>query len=97
MRSVRRTPPEPPADLQVLHDEDTFVMSFELRGQEGRSKLTTAELDVIAYLLTGCSNSEIAGRRGTSPLTVANQVASILKKLALQSRLEVIAFAPLSR
>ncbi len=97
MSFARRTPPVPPANLRVLHDGDTFVMSFELGPGGESSKLTTAELDVMADLLAGCTNNEIARRRGSSERTVANQVGSILKKLGLGSRLEIIALAPFAR
>jgi DNA-binding NarL/FixJ family response regulator len=93
MRLPRRTLPEAPRDLRVLHDEDTLILSFEHRAPQ----LTAAELDVMADLLAGCSNGEIARRRGRSTRTVANQVASILKKLGAGSRLEIVALAPLAR
>ncbi len=80
---------------RVLGEDDTLIVSFELPSGDPRA-CSLYELIVPADL-PGCSNAEIARRRGRSPRTVANQVASILKKLGLHSRLEVVAEAPLSR
>jgi DNA-binding CsgD family transcriptional regulator len=54
-----------------------------------RRRLTRAEREVTALLVAGLSNAEIARRRGSSPRTVANQVASIFQKLGVSSRLEL--------
>lgn len=51
--------------------------------------LTAAEREVTALLLEGASNAEIAATRRTSERTVANQVASILRKLGVAGRSEV--------
>jgi DNA-binding NarL/FixJ family response regulator len=50
------------------------------------SQLTSAERAVLELLLAGGTNLQIAQRRGTSQRTVANQVASILKKTGADSR-----------
>jgi DNA-binding CsgD family transcriptional regulator len=55
--------------------------------------LTQAEREVASLLLAGLSNAEIALRRATSPRTVANQVASLFRKLGLGSRHELFAAA----
>jgi len=52
--------------------------------------LTPAEIDVCEGLLAGLSDSEIAAERGTSPSTIANQVASIFGKLGVHSRAELV-------
>jgi DNA-binding NarL/FixJ family response regulator len=54
-------------------------------------KLTDAEREVVAYLVTGSTNSDIAQRRHTSENTVANQVHSIYAKLGARSRAELAA------
>ena len=53
----------------------------------------TAEQDVVELLCSGYSNSEIAKHRGSSPVTVNNQLCSIYKKLSIGSRHELIALA----
>jgi DNA-binding CsgD family transcriptional regulator len=53
--------------------------------------LTLAERKVMELLLGGLSNAAIATARGSSPRTVANQVASIFQKLGVGSRAELFA------
>jgi DNA-binding CsgD family transcriptional regulator len=53
--------------------------------------LTGAEADVARLAAQGLSNKQIAVRRGTSPRTVANQIASLFRKLGLASRPELLA------
>ena len=54
-----------------------------------RVELSEAERAVKAMLLRGDSNADIARARGTSVRTVANQVASIFRKLGVRSRAEL--------
>lgn len=72
--------------------EDLVVFRYALddRNAVERSALTPAERDIAALVAAGLDNSEIATRRGTSVRTVANQVASILRKLRLDSRRQVM-------
>lgn len=57
------------------------------------STLTAAEEQVVEFVLEGLSNKEIAQRRGTRERTVANQLASIFRKLQVTSRSELAAAA----
>ena len=88
----RRVVAAPPEDLDahVLRggDEELVVLSFT---PTGRSALTDAELRVAIGLAAGRSNAEIAGRLGVSVRTVANHVASVLRKLGASSRNQVAA------
>jgi DNA-binding NarL/FixJ family response regulator len=51
--------------------------------------LTQAERQVALAVLAGLSNADIARMRGSSPRTVANQLASIFRKLKVRSRAEL--------
>lgn len=53
--------------------------------------LTPAERAVAALLLEGLSNAEIAEQTGRAVRTVANQVASILRKSKCPSRAAFVA------
>ena len=53
--------------------------------------LTRGELAVARLAATGRSNAQIAAARRSALRTVANQMASILRKLALRSRIELAA------
>jgi DNA-binding NarL/FixJ family response regulator len=54
-----------------------------------RTGLTPAERHVVALITRGLSNADIARQRGSAPRTVANQAASIFRKLRVGSRLEL--------
>ena len=88
--------PTVPGDLIALESEDgeLAVLSFTLPGDNAIS-LSSAESDVARHILAGRSNSEIAVLRRCSTRTVANQVASLYRKLGVRSRLELAALAPL--
>jgi DNA-binding NarL/FixJ family response regulator len=53
--------------------------------------LSLAENEVLSLLLAGLDNRSIAARRRTALRTVANQVASIFRKLGVSSRQELAA------
>ncbi len=85
-----------PGDLIALESDDgeLAVLSFTLPGDDAIN-LSSAESDVARHILAGRSNSEIAALRRCSTRTVANQVASLFRKLGVGSRLELVALAPL--
>ena len=75
-----------PADLRarILDPETTVVLlTFSL---SRCAALTPAELEVARYASAGMSNLAIARARRTSTRTVANQIASVLRKLGIGSR-----------
>ena len=53
--------------------------------------LTAAEWQILAKLAEGKSNKAIASERGTAPVTVRDQVESILHKLGVKNRTEAAA------
>jgi DNA-binding NarL/FixJ family response regulator len=65
--------------------ERFFVVSLPVE-RPHPVRLTRAELQIARALARGASNAEIAQIRGTSVRTVANQVASILRRLGAVSR-----------
>ena len=56
--------------------------------------LSSAELEVAKLAAAGRTNAEIARHRSSSERTVANQMASALRKLGLRSRVELSAHLP---
>jgi DNA-binding NarL/FixJ family response regulator len=61
-------------------------------------RLPGAELDIVKCLLEGHSHACIARRRGTSQRTIANQIASVFRRLNVSSRAELVhRLAALSR
>jgi len=72
------------ADLEApLHEAQSSDAS--------EAPLTCAEREVRALVLAGRSNAEIARARGTSLRTVANQIASMFRKLGVGSRIHLVA------
>jgi DNA-binding CsgD family transcriptional regulator len=53
--------------------------------------LTPAERAVARLAAAGCSNADIGRARGSSARTIANQLASIYRKVGVGSRAELIA------
>jgi len=68
--------------------------SVVLLGSGGRPAeldlLTEAEEAVALLAVEGLTNAEIASRRGRSNKTVANQLASIYRKLGVKSREQLV-------
>lgn len=77
---VDRVPGDGP-DLELRSDR------LELPLSDG---LTASELAVVGLVVEGYSHAEIAARRRTSVRTVANQIASVYKKLKVSGRIELL-------
>ncbi len=75
----------------AVSGEQLLVGAYPLVDKRKVEKLTDAEREVLAHLVTGSTNSDIAHRRCTSENTVANQVHSIYTKLGVRSRAELAA------
>ena len=54
-------------------------------------QLTDAELDVLIRVAYGMTNAQIARTRGTAATTVASQVSTIMHKVGVSSRAELLA------
>lgn len=82
-----------PADLRAgilkFRKREFLVLSFPSPHPEWLGELTAAELSVALEVARGLSNAAIARQRGTSVRTVANQLASIYRKLVVRSRREL--------
>ena len=80
-----------------IGDMEFVVASYPAADASVLARLTKAERAVALLAAEGQHNREIARRRGSSERTVANQLASIFKKLGVASRAELaclIAGAP---
>jgi len=87
-------PARPPQGLVVdrmtVDGEELLVFEWTSEPTAPPADLSSAEADVLARLARGQSNAEIAKARKTSARTVANQVASLLRKTGASSRFELI-------
>ena len=66
-------------------DEDTV-------GSRVRDRLTPKELKIVALIVQGCKNKEIAGRLSTTEQVIKNYLRSIYDKTGVSDRLELALF-----
>ena len=85
----------PPAGLDATiagyGPDERLVLRYPWPAWRLPPTLSCAERTVVLDLLAGASRREIARSRGTSQRTVANQMASIFRKLRVGSRVELLA------
>ncbi len=79
------------------HDGEQFVvLSFDAP-TPAALELNRAEREIVALVLEGYSNAEIARIRGRALSTVQNQLSGLYRRLGVGSRGELIARALASR
>jgi DNA-binding CsgD family transcriptional regulator len=69
--------------------DECLVVTYAPPAWQLPSCLSPVERIVVLDLIAGASQLAIARARGTSPRTVANQVASAFRKLGVHSRVEL--------
>jgi len=73
-----------------MRGETFMVMSYPIPAlPQLPQRLSRAEAEVVRLVVRGDSSEAIATARGTSIRTVANQLASIYRKLGVRSRIEL--------
>jgi DNA-binding NarL/FixJ family response regulator len=94
-RWMRHGPFRRPQGLRLEEAPSTgvLVVSFPVPRATFGELLTEAETAIARDILGGLSNAAIARKRGTAVRTIANQVASIFRKLQVRSRLELSLYA----
>lgn len=70
---------------------ELVVLSMPIAAPGGHPGLTAAELEVVALVLDGLSNQEIAQRRAVARSTIRKQLEGIYRKLGVGSRAELAA------
>lgn len=73
----------------AVEGDRLLVGTFPTARADLIARLTEAEQAVLAALLAGSTNADIARRRQCSERTVANQVQAIYRKLRVRSRAEL--------
>ena len=89
MSRGKRTAPPPTNLVAERIDDELVVFSWDI-AEPPPPQLTSAERDVLARVVRGESNQAIASARKTSVRTIANQVASLLRKCSAASRFDLI-------
>ena len=82
---------EPHAERFCVPAGEIVVLRVVREQGQTPAALTSSERCIFRAILDGRSNAEIAVSRGRSLRTVANQVASVFRKLAISSRAELVA------
>jgi DNA-binding NarL/FixJ family response regulator len=67
-------------------DEEDFV------GARVRDRLTPKEMKIVALIVQGCKNKEIAQRLGTTEQVIKNYLRSVYDKTGVSDRLELALF-----
>ena len=75
--------------MSMMSPEITPIL-FQKDATQTDFNLTSRELDVLALLVDGFTNAEIAYRLKISKFTVKNHVSHILTKLGVSSRTEAV-------
>jgi DNA-binding NarL/FixJ family response regulator len=81
----------PPMAAKLLAEFNTLARAAEAR--KAGPQLTEREVEVLALLTRSLSNRAIAAELGIAENTVKNHVRSILEKLGMRSRVEVVVHA----
>jgi DNA-binding NarL/FixJ family response regulator len=76
-----------------LDGREVLMLSYPHEPSLPLERLTTAEREITVAVLAGRKNAEIARSRGTSPRTIAKQVAAAMAKLGVRGRGELAAAA----
>jgi DNA-binding NarL/FixJ family response regulator len=74
-----------PADATHSEDEDSV-------GARVRDRLTPKEMKIVALIVQGCKNKEIAQRLGTTEQVIKNYLRSVYDKTGVSDRLELALF-----
>jgi len=73
----------------MIHEQANGILD----SQEGRSRLSKRETDVLLQIKDGLRNPEIAANLGLSTKTIENHVRNILQKLGAKNRTEAVVIA----
>lgn len=81
----------PPGLIAYEIEPGQFLLVHELPSAPQLAQLAPSEQEVLVLVLEGHSTAAIARARGTSPRTIANQIATIFRKVGVCSRAELAA------
>lgn len=81
------------ARIVSLGEDEVLCIVRDLTARTKHYGLTHREVDVLRLVTAGLTDKEIAGRLGTSTLTVRKQVGSIRVKMGVSNRTEAAVMA----
>ncbi|MCL6631977.1 MAG: response regulator transcription factor [Alicyclobacillus herbarius] len=77
----------------VPNEVTVFVVQRLLRSYTEPTNFTPREMDILRWLTTGATNKQLGQALGISPSTVGNYIQRLLKKLGLENRAQLAAYA----
>jgi len=77
---------------QPLHSSTSEIVEEDLVGTRVRDRLTPKEMRIVALIVQGCKNREIATRLKTTKQVIKNYLRSIYDKTGVSDRLELALF-----
>lgn len=77
---------------QPIHATSGEVSEEDMVGTRVRDRLTPKEMRIVALIVQGCKNREIAGRLKTTEQVIKNYLRSIYDKTGVSDRLELALF-----
>lgn len=81
-------------EANIRKRSSSSTMKFDLPYSDGTyDELSERELEILAFIVKGFSNKDIAKKAFISEYTVMNHVTSILKKLKVESRIQAAVVA----
>lgn len=85
------------AESELVHLEQMAARQVVDRESDGACPLTAREAEVLALVATGLSGSEVAGRLGLAPNTVAQHLAAVRRAFGVGSTAAAVAAARATR
>ena len=79
--------------MEIPTDARTATLGSACKASTARNGISRREREVVALLVRGLKNKEIAKVLSITPITVRHHVSHILCKLGVESRLELAVFA----
>jgi DNA-binding NarL/FixJ family response regulator len=70
----------------------TSILSQDTAGARVRDRLTPKEMQIVALIVQGCKNKQIASQLGTKEQVIKNYLRSIYDKTGVSDRLELALF-----
>ncbi len=79
--------------MEIPSDPRTAALGLARRASTAHDGISAREQEVVALLVRGLKNKEIAQVLSITPITVRHHVSHIFCKLGVESRLELAVFA----
>jgi len=76
----------------LSHSNVTSILAQDTAGERVRDRLTPKEMQIVALIVQGCKNKQIATQLNTKEQVIKNYLRSIYDKTGVSDRLELALF-----